>query len=108
MDDAPPARFPHADSPYHAHLGIEVAEWREGYARLVCDTAAPHANRSGIVHGGLVLSMIDQAAAFAGLFCPDPARVRRAGTPDPHCRFTRQAAVGPRLSGGGGGGGGGG
>ena len=43
-DDAPaPARFPHAHSPYHAHLGIEVAEWREGYARLVCDTAAPHA-----------------------------------------------------------------
>src|SRR3712207_6280308 len=104
MDDAPPARFPHADSPYHAHLGIEVAEWREGYARLVCDTAAPHANRSGIVHGGLVLSMIDQAAAFAGLFCPDPSRVRRAGALYPDFRFTGPAAVGTRVAGGGRGG----
>src|SRR3712207_4248856 len=90
--------FPHAASPYHAHLGIEVTEWREGYARLVCDTTAPHANRPGIVHGGLVLSMIDQAAAFAGLFCPDPGRVRRAVTLDLDCRFTGQAAIGTRLS----------
>ena len=93
-----PDPFPHAHSPYHAYLGIEVAEWREGFARLVCDTAAPHANRSGIVHGGLVLSMIDQAAAFAGLFCADPSRVRRAVTLDLDCRFTGQAAIGTRLS----------
>jgi hypothetical protein len=42
--------------------------------------------------------MIDQAAAFAGLFCPDPARVRRAVTLDLDCRFTGQAAIGTRLS----------
>src|SRR5215213_5513297 len=46
----------------------------------------------------LVLSMVDQAAAFAGLFCPDPARVRRAVTLDLDCRFTGQAAVGGRLT----------
>lgn len=90
--------FPDTHSPYHAHLGIAVAEWRDGYARLVCDTAAPHANRSGIVHGGLVLSMIDQAGAFAGLFCPFPGRVRRAVTLDLDCRFTGQAAIGTRLT----------
>ncbi len=77
-DDAPaPARFPHAHSPYHAHLGIEVAEWREGYARLVCDTAAPHANRSGIVHGGLVLSMIDKPPPSPG--CSAPTRAACGG-----------------------------
>jgi uncharacterized protein (TIGR00369 family) len=94
MDD----EFPTSHSPYHAHLGVRVAEWREGYARLVCDTAGHHANRSGIVHGGVVLSMVDQAAAFAGLFCPVPGRVRRAVTLDLDCRFTGQAAVGGRLS----------
>src|SRR5215213_1986832 len=46
----------------------------------------------------LVLSMVDQAAAFAGLFCPDPARVRRAVTLDLDCRFTGQAAIGTRLT----------
>ena len=95
-----PAELPHfpgADSPYHAHLGIRVAEWREGYAKLVCDTAAHHANRSGIVHGGLMLSMVDQAAAFSGLFCALPGRVRRAVTLDLDCRFTGQAPIGARL-----------
>ena len=90
--------FPHSHSPFHAHLGVWVAEWRDGYARLVCDTVPHHANRSGIVHGGVLLSMIDQAAAFAGLFCPDPARVRRAVTLDLDCRFTGQARIGLRLS----------
>jgi uncharacterized protein (TIGR00369 family) len=90
--------FPNSHSPYHEHLGVVVAEWRDGYAKLVCDTHAPHANRSGIVHGGVLLSMIDQVAAFAGLFCPIPGRVRRAVTLDLDCRFTGQAAIGTRLT----------
>ncbi len=90
--------FPHTGSPYHAHLGVEVADWRDGYAKLVCDTVPHHANRSGIVHGGLILSLIDQAAAFSGLFCPFPGRVRRAVTLDLDCRFTGQAKIGERLT----------
>ena len=97
MDIAGLPEFRNSDSPYHAHLGIRVAEWRDGVATLVCDTVAHHANRSGIVHGGLLLSLIDQAGAFAGLFCPHPGRVRRAVTLDLDCRFTGQAAIGRRL-----------
>ncbi|MFB2351894.1 PaaI family thioesterase, partial [Priestia megaterium] len=55
--------FPNSDSPYHHHLGVTVADWQDGFARLVCDTVEHHANRSGIVHGGVLLSMLDQAAA---------------------------------------------
>jgi uncharacterized protein (TIGR00369 family) len=91
----PPAN---TGAPFHDHLGIRVAEWRDGYCRLVCDAAEHHANRSGIVHGGVLLSLMDQAAAFAGLFCPVPGRVRRAVTLDLDCRFTGQAALGGRLS----------
>ena len=90
--------YPHTSSPFHEHLGVRVAEWRDGFARLVCDTQPHHANRSGIVHGGLLLSIIDQAAAFAGLFCPYPGRVRRAVTLDLDCRFTGQAHIGDRLT----------
>jgi uncharacterized protein (TIGR00369 family) len=65
---------------------------------MVCDTAGHHANRSGIVHGGVLLSLMDQAAAFAGLYCAVPGRVRRAVTLDLDCRFTGQAVLGRRLS----------
>jgi uncharacterized protein (TIGR00369 family) len=90
--------FPNSDSPYHHHLGVTVADWQDGFARLVCDTVEHHANRSGIVHGGVLLSMLDQAAAFAGLYCPFPGRVRRAVTLDLDCRFTGQARIGLRLT----------
>ena len=89
---------PHTAAPYHDHLGLGIAEWRDGYCRMVCDAAAHHANRSGIVHGGLLLSLMDQAAAFAGLYCPVPGRVRRAVTLDLDCRFTGQAVPGRRLA----------
>ncbi len=96
MQDIP--SFPNADSPYHDHLGIRLVEWRDGFARMVCDTRPHHANRSGIVHGGVLTSLIDQTAAFAGLFCAIPGRVRLAVTLDMDCRFTGQARIGMRLS----------
>jgi uncharacterized protein (TIGR00369 family) len=83
----PPARF-------HDLIGFHLDEWREGFARLVCETGPRHTNRSGIVHGGVLLSMMDQAAAYAGLWSPDPAVLRRGVTIDLDCRFTGQVTGG--------------
>jgi len=80
--------FPFTTSPFHDLLGLEIAEWRTGFARMVCRIGPQHMNRSGIVHGGVVLALIDQAAAFAGLFCTVEGNVRRAVTVDLDCRFT--------------------
>ena len=44
-----------------------------------------------------MLSMLDQAGAFAGLFCPHPGRRRSAVTLDLDCRFTGQARIGSLL-----------
>ncbi|MGG5811294.1 PaaI family thioesterase [Falsiroseomonas sp. CW058] len=81
-------------SPYHDLLGITLVEWRDGHARIACQTGPRHRNRSGITHGGVVLSMIDQAAAYAGLWCSVPGNVRRAVTLDLDCRFTGQVKGG--------------
>ncbi|WP_424814718.1 PaaI family thioesterase [Roseococcus sp. YIM B11640] len=84
-------------SPFHEHLGIEILEWREGFARLACLPVRHHANRSGIVHGGVMLALLDQVNAFAGLFCDVPGRTRRAVTLDLDTRFTGQGKLGVRL-----------
>jgi uncharacterized protein (TIGR00369 family) len=97
MPDAVPC-FEGADSPFHDLLGLTLVEWREDYARLVCDSGPRHANRSGIVHGGVLLSLIDQAGAFAGLWCSVPGNIRKAVTVDLDCRFTGQVAAGARLT----------
>ncbi|WP_237214019.1 PaaI family thioesterase [Falsiroseomonas oryziterrae] len=81
-------------APFHDLLGLELIEWRDGLARVACETDARHANRSGITHGGVMLSLIDQAAAYAGLWCSVPGNIRRAVTLDLDCRFTGQVAGG--------------
>ncbi|WP_426955276.1 PaaI family thioesterase [Muricoccus radiodurans] len=92
MDEAlPPA-------PYHELLGITLLEWRDGYAKLGLAAGRQHMNRSGIVHGGVMLSLIDQAGAYAGLYCTVPGNIRRAVTVDLDCRFTGQAGEGQLIA----------
>jgi uncharacterized protein (TIGR00369 family) len=84
-------------SPYHELMGMQVVHWEDGLARLECRLLPAHANRGGIAHGGVMLSMLDQAGAFAGLWCPHPGRKRSAVTLDLDCRFTGQAKIGSLL-----------
>jgi uncharacterized protein (TIGR00369 family) len=81
-------------SAYHDLLGLTLLEWRDGFARVAVDAGPQHRNRSGITHGGVILSMIDQAAAYAGLWCSVPGNIRRAVTLDLDCRFTGQVREG--------------
>lgn len=85
-------------APFHDLLGIAVTHWEAGLVRLACTPGAAHANRSGIVHGGVMLALLDQANAFAGLFCPHPGRRRHAVTLDLDTRFTGQARPGLPLT----------
>lgn len=81
-------------APFHELLGLTLLEWRDGFARVALDAGQRHRNRSGITHGGALLAMIDQAAAYAGLWCATPGNVRRAVTLDLDCRFTGQVREG--------------
>jgi uncharacterized protein (TIGR00369 family) len=81
-------------APFHRLLGLTLEHWEDGLARLACAAGPQHRNRSGITHGGLILSMIDQAAGYAGLWCHVPGNRRRAVTLDLDCRFTGQVREG--------------
>jgi uncharacterized protein (TIGR00369 family) len=81
-------------APYHRLLGMEVDEWRDGFARMVMLAGPDHMNRSNIVHGGAILSIIDQAAGMCGLWCSVPGHTRKAVTIDLDCRFTGQVPEG--------------
>jgi uncharacterized protein (TIGR00369 family) len=99
MTEIPPeADYTSVSAPFHDLLGLQLVEWRDGFARMICDAGPHHTNRSGIVHGGVFLAMIDQTAAYSGLWCSVPGNVRRAVTLDLDCRFTGQVEAGRRLS----------
>ncbi|MBP0443525.1 PaaI family thioesterase [Roseomonas sp. SSH11] len=81
-------------APFHDLLGITVDEWRDGFARLALVVERKHFNRSGVLHGGVLLALVDQAGAYAGMFCTVPGNVRRGVTLDLNTRFTGQVTEG--------------
>jgi uncharacterized protein (TIGR00369 family) len=75
-------------------LGARLVAWSDGAATVELALRPEHLNRSGVVHGGALLTLIDQAGAYAGLYCDVPGRMRKAVTVDLDCRFTGQARAG--------------
>lgn len=49
------------ESPYAVTLGMKLLELGEGYARVSLDVTRAHDNWDGVTHGGLVMSLADQA-----------------------------------------------
>ncbi|RFA31374.1 hypothetical protein CAI21_01785 [Alkalilimnicola ehrlichii] len=87
-------------------LGFRVAEWEENRAVIEMPITDGHLNRSGIVHGGMITTLLDTALGHAGIYCPYPGRVRKCITLSLTTSFTGQAsggilrAVGVRRAGG--------
>jgi len=79
---------------FNVLLGYRLAEWREDFARLELALEAKHLNRSGVVHGGVLATMLDVALGYAGVFTAEPGRVRRAVTLSMTASFLGQAKSG--------------
>ena len=75
-------------------LGYRLAEWAEGRAVLELEVEHKHTNRAGVLHGGVVATLIDTACGFAATYCPVPGRVRRVVTLSLTTNFTGQVRHG--------------
>ncbi len=63
---APWMRFAQWEEPYYAkHLGMEVVEVREDYARMRLPCRTEVLQLQGVVHGGAIASLIDTAVVPA-------------------------------------------
>ncbi|MDN3517807.1 PaaI family thioesterase [Aquisalimonas lutea] len=91
---------------FHELVGHRLARWEENLAELVLDVDARHLNRSGVLHGGVLSTLIDAVCGFAGCYSPDPADRRGCITLSLTVSFTGQVsggtirAVGRRRAGG--------
>ncbi|MCL5266356.1 MAG: PaaI family thioesterase [Chloroflexi bacterium] len=66
MSDAHLELFePFAATPYAAFLGIKLLELSPGYAKLSMVVRPSHLNFAQEVHGGVIMSFLDQAFACA-------------------------------------------
>src|SRR5262245_39285852 len=85
-------------SNFNRHLQMKVVEWREGEVTVELTVADFMRNRHGIVHGGVVATLIDAAAGYAGNYCPFPGRQRLCATISLSTNFLAPAKDGKLIA----------
>ncbi|WP_288254350.1 PaaI family thioesterase [uncultured Hydrogenophaga sp.] len=81
------------DSPFLESLGVTLREWTPASATLVLPLRDTMLNRSGHVQGGVLCTLLDAAAGYAGLLQPD-GHVRRSVTLSLSTQFLERAVGG--------------
>src|SRR5690606_16561452 len=79
---------------FHQVLGYRQVSWTEDEAVIELDVQACHLNMAGVLHGGVLTSLLDVVLAEAGTYCPYPGRVRKAITLVLNTTFTGQCSGG--------------
>jgi len=79
-------------------VGYRLGAWREDLAEILLEVEARHLNRSGVLHGGVLTTLIDTACGYAGCHCAVPGNVRRAFTLSLNSHFVGTAGAGARLT----------
>ncbi|MGO1461570.1 MAG: PaaI family thioesterase [Marinobacter sp.] len=79
---------------FHRVLGYRQTSWEENEAVMELDLQPEHLNMGGVIHGGVLSSLLDIALAQAGTYCPYPGRVRKAVTLTLTTTFTGQCSGG--------------
>jgi uncharacterized protein (TIGR00369 family) len=79
---------------FNVVIGYRLAEWREDFARLELTLDEKHLNRSGVVHGGVLATMLDVTLGYAGIYTGEPGHIRRAVTLTMTTRYIGQAKAG--------------
>jgi uncharacterized protein (TIGR00369 family) len=93
-------------SGFQQAMGYRLQQWREDEAVLEMDIGSRHLNRSEVVHGGVLVSLIDTACGFAGTFADVPGAQPKVSTLTLTTSFVAPARIGPlravgRVRGGG-------
>ena len=85
-------------SPFSAFIGTEMEELREGYARVVLTLEQRHTNPNGVMHGGVITTMMDSALGAAlGALRGEAARRDPHATVEMNASFLSGARPGDRI-----------
>jgi uncharacterized protein (TIGR00369 family) len=94
------------NNPFIDLLGVQIEHWDDGYVRARLNLQADHHNRSRVVHGGILTTLLDHVGSFSGLYCTTPDHARFCVTLSLTCNFVGQSksgsivAAGRRTAGG--------
>ena len=63
-------------SPFQNHIGYRLVAWEADRAVVALTIAPAHLNRTGLLHGGIIATLLDTASGYSGTYCAVPGHVR--------------------------------
>ena len=78
-------------------VGYELVDWRDGFAAAELELTPGHMNRSGVLHGGVLSTIIDVTLGYTGTWAPQGAPIRRALTLSLSVQFLATGRPGERI-----------
>jgi uncharacterized protein (TIGR00369 family) len=81
-------------SAFNQAVGLRLAHWIDGEATVELDVTGDHLNRSGFVHGGVLMTLIDVACGYAGTWTAAGDDTRLCVTLDLTTSFVAPAVSG--------------
>ncbi len=78
-------------------VGYELVVWEPDMAKIAVTVEARHLNRSGVMHGGVLTTLIDTACGYCGCYSAPDETPRRAFTLSLTSSFVGAAKAGQRL-----------
>lgn len=82
---------------FRAVVGWHVEAWQEGYAEVSLEVAEMHINRANVVHGGVLMAMLDSVCGYAGCWAPEGEAPRMCVTLSWNTNFVSSARLGERI-----------
>lgn len=79
-------------------IGWTVELRKSSGARLVLDVEDRHANRHGVLHGGIIAMLLDSASGYAGAFHHDPEDLPQMLTLSFTTQFLAPVTEGQRVT----------
>ncbi|MHA1152772.1 MAG: PaaI family thioesterase [Alphaproteobacteria bacterium] len=79
-------------------IDYRLTAWTENEAEISFEAEARHMNRSGLLHGGVLATVIDAACGFAGCYEPPPSQGRRVLTLSLTTQYIGPVPAGTQLT----------
>ena len=79
-------------------VDYRLVRWEQDLAEIAVTVTDRHLNRSGVLHGGVLCTILDAACGYAGCFLDRPGRRRRAFTLALNTQFVTAGAAGAGLA----------
>lgn len=84
-------------SGYSQLIDYHLQRGETGYAEVSLTVGPQHLNRLGVMHGGVMATLLDTATGYAVAFAESPDRMKPAVTLTLNTQFLGQATTGDQL-----------